>query len=96
MLGLYRATELMWPTLQLTRGYSGSKHLIEFDLRLKVKPKKTPAKGVAKPGAVKGGKKKKTALKYTVDCTHPVEDGIMDCASFVSIDVAFCRLPATK
>ncbi|CAG5132183.1 unnamed protein product, partial [Candidula unifasciata] len=26
----------------------------------------------------KGGKKKKTTLKYTVDCTHPVEDGIMD------------------
>ncbi|BFZ23339.1 hypothetical protein BsWGS_26378 [Bradybaena similaris] len=30
----------------------------------------------------KGGKKKKTTLKYTVDCTHPVEDGIMDAANF--------------
>ncbi|KAJ8320741.1 hypothetical protein KUTeg_002328 [Tegillarca granosa] len=28
------------------------------------------------------GKKKKTSLKYTVDCTHPVEDGIMDVANF--------------
>merc|ERR1712156_378973 len=28
------------------------------------------------------GKKKKTTLKFTVDCTLPVEDGIMDCANF--------------
>nr|ACR24950.1 ribosomal protein L22 [Lepidochitona cinerea] len=28
------------------------------------------------------GKKKKTTLRYTLDCTHPVEDGIMDCANF--------------
>lgn len=28
--------------------------------------------------------KKKTQLKFTVDCTHPVEDGIMDVANFVS------------
>nr|ACD65172.1 putative 60S ribosomal protein RPL22 [Phoronis muelleri] len=28
------------------------------------------------------GKKKKIAIKYSIDCTHPVEDGIMDCASF--------------
>ncbi|ESO05393.1 hypothetical protein HELRODRAFT_77706, partial [Helobdella robusta] len=27
-------------------------------------------------------RKKKTSLKYTLDCTHPVEDGIMDCANF--------------
>ncbi|XP_068700296.1 large ribosomal subunit protein eL22-like [Montipora capricornis] len=26
--------------------------------------------------------KKKLQLKYTVDCTHPVEDGIMDVANF--------------
>eukprot|EP00066_Takifugu_rubripes_P022640 XP_011611906.1 PREDICTED: 60S ribosomal protein L22 [Takifugu rubripes] len=25
-----------------------------------------------------GGKKKKQILKFTLDCTHPVEDGIMD------------------
>lgn len=31
-----------------------------------------------------GGKKKKQALKFTLDCTHPVEDGIMDAANFVS------------
>jgi len=28
------------------------------------------------------GKKKKISLKYTLDCTHPVEDGIMDCTDF--------------
>lgn len=28
--------------------------------------------------------KKKTQLKFSVDCTHPVEDGIMDVANFVS------------
>ncbi|KXJ19813.1 60S ribosomal protein L22 [Exaiptasia diaphana] len=26
--------------------------------------------------------KKKTQLKFSVDCTHPVEDGIMDAATF--------------
>lgn len=31
-----------------------------------------------------GGKKKKQILKFTLDCTHPVEDGIMDAANFVS------------
>ncbi|XP_021565213.1 60S ribosomal protein L22-like isoform X2 [Carlito syrichta] len=30
---------------------------------------------------VKGGKKKQF-LKFTLDCTHPVEDGIMDAANF--------------
>ena len=35
----------------------------------------------AKPG--QKGKKKKQTLRYTIDCTHPVEDGIMDVASFV-------------
>lgn len=33
----------------------------------------------------KGQKKKKISLKFTVDCTHPVEDNIMDVASFVSL-----------
>uniref|UniRef100_G3PJ25 Protein-S-isoprenylcysteine O-methyltransferase n=3 Tax=Perciformes TaxID=8111 RepID=G3PJ25_GASAC len=32
--------------------------------------------------AGKGGKKKKQVLKFTLDCTHPVEDGIMDAANF--------------
>ncbi|CAM9847384.1 unnamed protein product [Lampetra planeri] len=37
-----------------------------------------------KPGVqkTKGGKKKKLVLKFTLDCTHPVEDGIMDSANF--------------
>ncbi|XP_051015011.1 60S ribosomal protein L22-like [Acomys russatus] len=29
-----------------------------------------------------GGQKKKQVLKFTHDCTHPVEDGIMDAANF--------------
>merc|ERR1712002_1199000 len=29
-----------------------------------------------------GGKKNKLALKFTIDCTHPVEDGIMNCQDF--------------
>merc|ERR1712038_1816992 len=33
-------------------------------------------------GKAAKGKKKKTTLKFTVDCTLPVEDGIMDCANF--------------
>jgi Ribosomal L22e protein family len=47
-----------------------------------VTTKATP-KGVAKGSA--GSKKKKSTQKYTIDCTHPVEDGIMDPANFVSI-----------
>ncbi|XP_064641868.1 large ribosomal subunit protein eL22-like [Lineus longissimus] len=35
---------------------------------------KTAAKG--------GSKKKKTTLKFTIDCTLPVEDGIMDAGSY--------------
>uniref|UniRef100_A0A8C5VRB6 Large ribosomal subunit protein eL22 n=1 Tax=Microcebus murinus TaxID=30608 RepID=A0A8C5VRB6_MICMU len=29
-----------------------------------------------------GAKKKKQVLKFTLDCTHPVEDRIMDAANF--------------
>uniref|UniRef100_A0A8D0AY67 Large ribosomal subunit protein eL22 n=1 Tax=Salvator merianae TaxID=96440 RepID=A0A8D0AY67_SALMN len=36
----------------------------------------------AKKMVTKGGKKKKQVLKFTLDCTHPVEDGIMDAANF--------------
>merc|ERR1711970_536534 len=45
----------------------------------KAKPaaKKTPAAGKSA-----AGKKKKTVLKFTVDCTLPVEDGIMNVANF--------------
>lgn len=38
-----------------------------------------------KQNSGKGGKKKKQVLKFTLDCTHPVEDGIMDAANFVSV-----------
>ncbi|KAK3604559.1 hypothetical protein CHS0354_036290 [Potamilus streckersoni] len=39
---------------------------------------------VKKPAKATGGKgkKKKLTLRYTIDCTHPVEDGIMDAANF--------------
>jgi len=49
------------------------------------KTSKTPAKGSSKGVAAGGSKKKKSALKYTVDCTHPVEDGIMDPGNFVRV-----------
>uniref|UniRef100_A0A2R9BXH7 Large ribosomal subunit protein eL22 n=1 Tax=Pan paniscus TaxID=9597 RepID=A0A2R9BXH7_PANPA len=32
--------------------------------------------------AAKWGQKKKQVLKFTLECTHPVEDGIMDAANF--------------
>merc|ERR1712007_7954 len=40
---------------------------------------KAPAKVELKG---KGQKKKKLNLKFTIDCTHPVEDGIMNPADF--------------
>ncbi|XP_046352067.1 60S ribosomal protein L22-like [Haliotis rubra] len=39
------------------------------------------SKGPVKKGKGKG-RKKRVTLHYMVDCTHPVEDGIMDVASF--------------
>ena len=33
----------------------------------------------------RGGKKKKVALKFSIDCSKPVEDGIMNVTDFVSI-----------
>ncbi|KFO31806.1 60S ribosomal protein L22 [Fukomys damarensis] len=52
-----------------------------------VGPEPLPAWGDSRvdPGkklVAKGGKKKKQVLKFTLDCTHPVEDGIMDAANF--------------
>jgi len=41
------------------------------------------AKKGAKPAGKRGKGKKKSALKYIIDCTHPVEDGIMDVVNFV-------------
>ena len=38
-----------------------------------------------KKQALRGkGQKKKVSLKFTIDCTHPAEDNIMDVANFVS------------
>ncbi|XP_003389760.1 PREDICTED: 60S ribosomal protein L22-like [Amphimedon queenslandica] len=42
-----------------------------------------PSKAVKKgAGSKKGSKAKKIQLKYTVDCTTPVEDEIMDAGAF--------------
>ncbi|GJQ79884.1 structural constituent of ribosome [Trypoxylus dichotomus] len=41
----------------------------------KPQPKKQHIRG-------KGIKKKKVSLKFTVDCTHPVEDNILDVVNF--------------
>ncbi|XP_066260001.1 large ribosomal subunit protein eL22-like [Euwallacea similis] len=41
----------------------------------KTAPKKQQIRG-------KGIKKKKVALKFVIDCTHPVEDSILDVANF--------------
>ena len=53
-------------------------------------PKVDTAKKATAPGAKKAvtkkgpksAKKKKLTLKFTIDCTHPVEDGILDMVSF--------------
>ncbi|CAD6224094.1 hypothetical protein G9C98_006256 [Cotesia typhae] len=43
-------------------------------------PKKT---GAPKKNQLRGkAQKKKVSLSFTIDCTHPVEDNIMDVASF--------------
>lgn len=49
-------------------------------------PYNTQTKQVKGTGRAQSGKskKKKTTLRYMIDCTHPVEDGIMDVANFVS------------
>ncbi|KAK6177577.1 hypothetical protein SNE40_015651 [Patella caerulea] len=41
---------------------------------------KVKGKKPGKPG--KGARNKKKILKFAVDCTHPVEDGIMDVTNF--------------
>ncbi|XP_070389529.1 large ribosomal subunit protein eL22-like [Dermacentor albipictus] len=44
-----------------------------------------PAKNVKRPAKAKSkGKKKKVQTKFVIDCTHPVEDGIMKVAEFDS------------
>ncbi len=54
--------------------------------------KPTPKNAKKKPGkqSLRGkgnitigtGKAKKSALKFAIDCSHPVEDGIMNCGDF--------------
>ncbi|EEC15337.1 hypothetical protein HPB47_010151 [Ixodes persulcatus] len=39
-------------------------------------------KRAVKAGQKSKGKKKKVQTKFTIDCTHPVEDGIMKVAEF--------------
>merc|ERR1712127_262125 len=53
-------------------------------LKTAVKEKKEAVKVVPKAETLKGKgmKKKKLNLKFTIDCTHPVEDGIMNPADF--------------
>merc|ERR1711928_2785 len=53
-------------------------------LKTAVKEEKEAVKVVAKGETLKGKgmKKKKLNLKFTIDCTHPVEDGIMNPADF--------------
>ncbi|EDL07946.1 mCG1029871 [Mus musculus] len=41
-----------------------------------------PVKKLVEKGGKKKKKKKKQVLKCTLDCTHPVEDGIIDAANF--------------
>ncbi|RNA10887.1 60S ribosomal L22 [Brachionus plicatilis] len=45
-----------------------------------------PKVATKKPSQIKkvqkGQKKKKLSLRFTIDCTHPVEDGILDMVSF--------------
>ncbi|XP_005404157.1 PREDICTED: 60S ribosomal protein L22 isoform X1 [Chinchilla lanigera] len=55
-------------------------HLVPRDLEVAVLPDSDSLK--KKKLSAKGGKKKKQVLKFTLDCTHPVEDGIMDAANF--------------
>merc|ERR1712021_217723 len=48
----------------------------------KKKPGKQSLKGKAGLVTIGSGKGKKAALKFSIDCSHPVEDGIMNCADF--------------
>merc|ERR1712203_58358 len=47
----------------------------------KKKPGKQSLKGKAN-ATIGTGKGKKAALKFSIDCSHPVEDGIMNCGDF--------------
>nr|ACO10184.1 60S ribosomal protein L22 [Caligus rogercresseyi]ACO11040.1 60S ribosomal protein L22 [Caligus rogercresseyi] len=56
-----------------------------------VSAKTGPKKASKKPGrqmlrgkSTKSGKGKKSLLKFVIDCSHPVEDGIFNCTDFES------------
>jgi len=63
---------------------------VKVSTQSKKADKKQIAKKASKPGKQslrgKGGLSKvggkKVVLKFSIDCTHPVEDGIMNCADF--------------
>ena len=67
----------------------------------KKKPGKQSLKG--KANATMGhGKGKKAALKFAIDCSHPVEDGIMNCGDFetylnerIKVNMIICMLVLT-
>lgn len=52
-----------------------------FFIKIESRSKKTSS---SCKKTTKVSKKKKLNLKFTIDCTHPVEDGILDMVSFVS------------
>ena len=61
-------------------------YLLTFKFNI-FRGKMVAAKPAPKKQALKGKKKlqkltKKNQLKFVIDCTHPVEDGIMNCADF--------------
>ena len=62
--------------------------IFQTDSKKKTKPKgkNPPAKGKKVPVANQpaSAKKKKLQLKFTIDCSRPVEDGIMTANDFVS------------
>lgn len=57
------------------------------------KPAAKKATGGPKKAQLRGkAQKKKVSLSFTIDCTHPVEDNIMDVASFVSFVIVFSSI----
>lgn len=66
-----------------------ARNMSTMTLSQRLKCSQVPAKKSKGPAGKKQhlrgkGQKKKVSLKFTIDCTHPVEDNIMDVASFVS------------
>ncbi|XP_051156973.1 60S ribosomal protein L22-like [Leptopilina boulardi] len=54
-----------------------------FRIRMAVTKVQKAKAPVGKKNVLRGkGQKKKVSLKFSIDCTHPVEDNIMDVGSF--------------